>query len=110
MVAERLQRATANLNPAFAVVDLDALDANAASMINRARGLPIRLATKSIRCRAITNRVLAQSGFQGVMAYSHAEATWLVRSGITDVLLAYPPSITTRLPILPKMINCESQL
>jgi D-serine deaminase-like pyridoxal phosphate-dependent protein len=90
VVAERLQAATADLTPPFAVVDLDALDANAASMINRANGLPIRLATKSIRCRAITNRILARSGYQGVLAYSLAEAIWLASSGVQDVLLAYP--------------------
>ena len=71
MVAERLQAATANLTPPFAVVDLDALDTNATSMINRADGLPIRLATKSIRCRAIANRVLVAArvpGRHGVLA------------------------------------------
>jgi D-serine deaminase-like pyridoxal phosphate-dependent protein len=104
------------LTPPFAVVDLDALDSNGESMITRANGLPIRLATKSIRCRAITNRALRHSalrqaqgaysqaqdsglkapgaythgGFEGVLAYSLAEAIWLARSGISDVLLAYP--------------------
>jgi D-serine deaminase-like pyridoxal phosphate-dependent protein len=90
VVAQRLQAATADLTPPFAVIDLDALDANAASMINRANGLPIRLATKSIRCRAITNRILARSGYQGVLAYSLTEAIWLASSGVQDVLLAYP--------------------
>jgi len=90
IVAERLQATTVSLNPPFAVVDLDALNTNADSMISRADGLPIRLATKSIRCRAITDRILAQPGFQGVMAYSLAEAIWLAQSGIDDVLLAYP--------------------
>jgi D-serine deaminase-like pyridoxal phosphate-dependent protein len=90
IVAERLQAATTSLTPPFAVVDLDALNANADSMISRAHGLPIRLATKSVRCRAITDRVLAQSGFQGVMAYSLGEAIWLAQSGIGNVLLAYP--------------------
>src|SRR5512132_670950 len=90
MVAERLQAATANLTPPYAVVDLDALDPNAQAMITRARGLPIRLATKSIRCRAVINRLLDQSGYQGALAYSLAEAIWLARSGIQDILLAYP--------------------
>src|SRR4249919_421984 len=90
MVAERLQAATANLTPPYAIVDLDALDANAQAMITRARRLPIRLATKSIRCRGIFNRVLDQSGYKGVLAYSLAEAIWLARSGIQDILLAYP--------------------
>jgi D-serine deaminase-like pyridoxal phosphate-dependent protein len=89
-VAARLQAATANLTPPFAVVDLDALDSNAESMITRARGLPIRLATMSIRCRAIADRVLGRSGFEGTLAYSLLEAIWLARSGISDVLLAYP--------------------
>ena len=48
MVAEQMQAIT-KLMPPFAVVDLDALDDNATSMITRARRLPIRLATKSIR-------------------------------------------------------------
>jgi D-serine deaminase-like pyridoxal phosphate-dependent protein len=90
IVAERLQAATTSLTPPFAVVDLDALNANSDSMISRAHGLPIRLATKSVRCRAITDRVLAQPGFQGVMAYSLGEAIWLAQSGIDNVLLAYP--------------------
>jgi D-serine deaminase-like pyridoxal phosphate-dependent protein len=101
-VAERLQAATANLTPPFAVVDLDALHSNVESMITRANGLPIRLATKSIRCRAINDRVLGhsaprqaqgacpQGGFEGVLAYSLHEAIWLAHSGISDVLLAYP--------------------
>ncbi len=90
MVADRLLAAAANLMPPFAVVDLDALDDNATSMITRARGLPIRLAMKTIRCRAITNRVLERSEFQGVLPYSLGEAIWLARSGIPDVLLGYP--------------------
>jgi D-serine deaminase-like pyridoxal phosphate-dependent protein len=49
ILAERLHAATASLTPPFAIVDLDALGANTDSMINRAHGLPIRLATKSIR-------------------------------------------------------------
>jgi D-serine deaminase-like pyridoxal phosphate-dependent protein len=102
MVAERMQAATANLTPPFAVVDLDALESNAVSMITRARPLPIRLATKSIRCRAITDHVLGRSGFQGVLAYSLAEAIWLAGSGITDVLTA------TRLLILPEMSRITS--
>jgi D-serine deaminase-like pyridoxal phosphate-dependent protein len=90
MVAERLQAATSKLTPPFALVDLDALDSNAESMITRAHGLPIRLATKSIRCRAVVDRVLGRGGFHGILVYSLAEAIWLARSGISDVLLAYP--------------------
>ncbi len=59
---ERLERATAELEPPFAVVDLDAFWANAADMERRAAPKPIRLASKSVRCRALQNassRVLA---------------------------------------------------
>ena len=98
MVAERLQAATANLMPPFAVVDLDALDDNAKSMITRAHGLPIRLATKSIRCRAVTNRVLERSEFRGVLAYSLAEAIWLARSGIPDSGTPWSSPAATALP------------
>ncbi len=86
----RLRQATAGLRPPFAVVDLDALADNAASMISRARGLPIRVATKSVRCRSIVDRILAADGFSGVMAYSLDEAIWLARSGQRDILVAYP--------------------
>ena len=34
--------------------------------------------------------MLARPGFRGVMAYSVAEALWLVSTGVTDVLVAYP--------------------
>ena len=37
----------------FAFVDLDALGANAAAMLDRAAGKPIRVATKSVRCVAV---------------------------------------------------------
>ena len=48
---DRLDRATAHLDPPFAVVDLAAFDANAAALVGRAAGKPIRVASKSVRCR-----------------------------------------------------------
>lgn len=85
-----LQRATAHLEPPFAVVDADALDANAADLVHRAEGVPIRLASKSIRCRSILADVGARAGFSGVMAYSLREALWLASEGVDDLLVAYP--------------------
>jgi D-serine deaminase-like pyridoxal phosphate-dependent protein len=70
----RLQQATAGLRPPFAVVDLDALRANASSMVGRAAGLSIRVASKSVRCRSILDQVLTLDDFNGVMAYSLDEA------------------------------------
>lgn len=74
-----------------AVVDLAAFDANADDLVRRAGGRPIRVASKSLRCRALLERTLARPGFAGVMAYSLAEAIWLVRTGTSDdVFVAYP--------------------
>ena len=87
---ERLERATSELEPPFAVVDLDAFWGNAADMERRAAGKPIRLASKSVRCRVLQERVLARSGFQGTLAFTLPEALWLAECGFEDLVLAYP--------------------
>ncbi|GGX37765.1 amino acid deaminase/aldolase [Streptomyces chartreusis] len=86
----RYDRATAHLDAPLAIVDLDAFDANAEDMRRRAGGKPIRVASKSVRCRALLERVLAKDGFAGLMSFTLAESLWLARSGFDDVLLAYP--------------------
>lgn len=74
-----------------AFIDLDALEANADEVLKRAGNLPVRLATKSIRCREIIQHLLNYSErFQGLMCYTAAEAAWLLRQGFDDVLVAYP--------------------
>jgi D-serine deaminase-like pyridoxal phosphate-dependent protein len=87
---ERLERATAGLEPPFAVVDLDAFWTNAADMERRAVPKPIRLASKSVRCRALQERVLARPGFAGTLAYTLPEALWLAEHGTRDIVVAYP--------------------
>jgi D-serine deaminase-like pyridoxal phosphate-dependent protein len=88
---ERLDKATADLDPPFAVVDLAAFDANAAALARRATGKPVRVASKSVRCRALLTRALATPGWHGAMSYTLPEAIWLVRAGVTgDALVAYP--------------------
>jgi D-serine deaminase-like pyridoxal phosphate-dependent protein len=88
---ERLDRATAHLETPVAAVDLAAFDDNAAQLAARSQGKPLRVASKSVRCRTLLERVLAAPGWHGVMAYTLPEAIWLVRSGLTDdVLVAYP--------------------
>ncbi|MEW2086538.1 amino acid deaminase/aldolase [Streptomyces sp. NPDC005283] len=86
----RYDRATAQLDAPLAVVDLDAFDANADDLVRRAGGKPIRVASKSVRCRALLERVLERDGFAGIMSFTLAESLWLARSGFDDVLLAYP--------------------
>ncbi|HEY4895031.1 MAG TPA: amino acid deaminase/aldolase [Solirubrobacteraceae bacterium] len=97
---ERLERATAGLQPPFALVDLDAMWANAADMERRAAGKPIRLASKSVRCRALQERVLARPGFSGTLAYTLPEALWLAADGVGDILVAYPTADTEALAML----------
>ncbi|MEV7179304.1 amino acid deaminase/aldolase [Kitasatospora sp. NPDC093679] len=91
----RYDRATAHLDAPFAIVDLAAFDANAADLVRRAGGKPVRVASKSVRCRALLERVLAAEGFAGIMSFTLAESIWLARQGFTDVLLAYPSADRT---------------
>ncbi|MFB9567057.1 alanine racemase, partial [Saccharopolyspora hordei] len=87
----RFNEITAELDPPFAVVDLEAFDHNAADLARRAAGRPIRVATKSVRCRELLSRALRTPGFSGLMCYSLAEALWLHREGLSDdILVAYP--------------------
>jgi len=89
----RLEGATAHLDPVFAVVDLGALSYNAFDMVRRTAGKPIRIATKSVRCRAVVEAVLAMPGYRGVLAYTLAEGLWLARTlddVLDDVVVGYP--------------------
>jgi D-serine deaminase-like pyridoxal phosphate-dependent protein len=86
---QTLDRATAHLEPPFAVVDLDAFDGNAADLLRRAAGKPVRLASKSVRCRALTVRAL-ELGLRGILAFTLPEALWLAGHGHEDLVVAYP--------------------
>ena len=75
----------------IAVVDLDVFDANAADLVRRAGGKPIRVASKSLRVPALVERALATDGFAGVLGYTVAEALWLHEAGVSDdIVVAYP--------------------
>lgn len=88
---DRLDRATAHLDPPYAVVDLTAFDANAEALAGRSGGKPLRVASKSVRVRELLTRALKRPGWHGVMAFTLPEALWLVRSGVSDdALVAYP--------------------
>jgi D-serine deaminase-like pyridoxal phosphate-dependent protein len=76
-----LEQATADLEPPFAVLDVGALRANAADMTRRAAGKPIRVASKSVRCRSILRSVLGVHGYRGVLAFTLPEALWLTGPG-----------------------------
>jgi len=73
-----------------AFLDRAALDANVATTADRADGTPVRVATKSVRCTAVLERVLAEPGFEGLMCYTGHEAADLAEQGFADLLVAYP--------------------
>ena len=87
---DRLNHATANLDPPLAVVELGALRHNAGELVRRAAGKRIRIASKSIRSREVMRAVLALDGFRGVLAFTLPEALWLAGSGFDDIVVAYP--------------------
>jgi D-serine deaminase-like pyridoxal phosphate-dependent protein len=87
----RLERACAGLEAPFACVDLDAFDANRIALARRAAGTVIRVASKSVRSRALLERVL-ESGpeFRGLLVLTVSEALWLTDHGFDDVVVGYP--------------------
>ena len=73
-----------------AAVDIAAFDYNATQMQQRSKGLPIRVASKSLRSVAALRRALSHPGFQGILSYSVPEAINLAREGFDDIVVAYP--------------------
>ena len=64
---------------------------NGAEMLARAGGKPIRVASKSVRCRELLRRILGRDpGFRGLMTFTLGESLWLREHGFEDLLLAYP--------------------
>lgn len=89
-VSKVLRDAVRELDPPFAVIDLDALDGNLDALQARSSGLPIRVASKSVRCRAAIDRALAHPGYAGVLSLTLAESIHLAGHGVTDVVNGYP--------------------
>ena len=91
----RLTAATAELDPPYAVLDASALTHNVHDLVRRAGGRRIRVASKSLRSRAVLDSVLAVDGYAGVLAFTLPEALWLAQSadrypGFDDVVVGYP--------------------
>lgn len=84
-----LTAATAHLDAPVGVLAVDALASNAFDTLDRARGLPIRVASKSVRVRGVLDAVLALPGYRGILAYSLPEALWLAEDH-DDIVVAYP--------------------
>jgi len=84
-----LTAATIDLDAPIGVLAVEALASNAYDLLDRARGLPIRVASKSVRVRGVLDAVLALPGYRGILAYTLAEALWLAET-YDDVLVGYP--------------------
>ncbi len=92
---EEYEEIFAEVEAPFAFVDLDAMAANATEMLGRAGDKPVRVASKSLRCRAVTERILrSDPGFAGLMTFTLPETLWLAEQGFEDLLLAYPTADT----------------
>jgi D-serine deaminase-like pyridoxal phosphate-dependent protein len=85
----RLSAVTQHLAAPVAVIDREALRYNAMDLLVRSGGLPIRVASKSVRVRAVLDAVLKLPGYRGILAFTLAEALWLAESH-EDIVLAYP--------------------
>ena len=87
----RYEQAFADLDAPFAFVDLDAMRSNAGQLLSRAGDKPIRVASKSLRCRAIQREILdSNERFDGLMTFTLRETLWLAGHGFENLLLAYP--------------------
>jgi D-serine deaminase-like pyridoxal phosphate-dependent protein len=88
---ERFETVFGGRQAPFAFLDLDAVWANAADMLRRSRGKPIRIASTAIRSRPVLERLLdLDPGFQGTLTFSLPETLWLWERGLRDLVLAYP--------------------
>jgi D-serine deaminase-like pyridoxal phosphate-dependent protein len=81
--------AVSSVSGPVAAVHLAALRYNALDMVVRAGGVPIRVASKSVRVRELLDAVLAIPGYRGILAFTLPEALWLAESH-DDVVLGYP--------------------
>ncbi|MGB7589192.1 MAG: amino acid deaminase/aldolase [Solirubrobacterales bacterium] len=87
----RYEEIFAEIEAPFAFVDLDAMWANVDAMLDRAGGKPVRVASKSLRCRALIERILDRSDrFAGLLTFTLPETLWLTENGFENLLLAYP--------------------
>jgi D-serine deaminase-like pyridoxal phosphate-dependent protein len=104
---EELERIFAETTAPFAFVDLDAMWSNAQEMLGRAAGVPIRVASKSVRCRPLLAAILDfDPGFRGLMTFTLRETLWLHGHGFSDLLVAYPSADRDALAELARL-ECE---
>ncbi len=87
----RYDEILADATPPFAFVDLHALRANADQMLGQAAGLPIRVASKSVRSLPVLRRIFElDERFQGILSFTLPEALFLADEGFHQIFVGYP--------------------
>ncbi|MFK4835969.1 alanine racemase [Microbacterium sp. ZW T2_14] len=84
-----MTHALADISGPVAAINAEALRYNALDLVVRAGGVPIRVASKSVRVREVLDAVLAVPGYAGVLAFTLPEALWLAET-MDDIVLGYP--------------------
>jgi D-serine deaminase-like pyridoxal phosphate-dependent protein len=87
-----------------ALVDLVAFDANVKKLLElvRSGGKRVRVATKSLRCPELVERILTAAGPQagGLLTYTAAETEFWAERGVRDLVLAYPTARRAEVQLL----------
>ena len=91
--------AVAGVSGPVAALNLAALRFNALDMVIRSSGVPIRVASKSVRVRDVLDATLALPGYHGILAFTLPEALWLAETH-DDVVLGYPSVDRAALAVL----------
>jgi D-serine deaminase-like pyridoxal phosphate-dependent protein len=88
---EQFEQIFEEVEAPFAFVDLDAMWSNAEEMLARGGEKPIRVASKSLRCRELLELILRRDErFAGLLTFTLPETLWLADAGFENLLLAYP--------------------
>jgi D-serine deaminase-like pyridoxal phosphate-dependent protein len=96
---EAMSDAVAAVSGPVAALNLAALRYNALDMVIRSSGVPIRVASKSVRVRDVLDATLALPGYHGILAFTLPEALWLAETH-DDVVLGYPSVDRAALAVL----------
>ena len=107
---ERYERAFSGTGAPFAWVDLEALERNARDLLAMAQRKPVRIASKSVRSRAILRRALdLDDGFRGLLTFTLPESLWLHEEGFRDLVCAYPTADREAIARLAELSESEPE-
>lgn len=75
----------------FSFLDLELFEENIQALLKRAGSKTLRVASKSIRCASVLQRILVSSPrIQGILGYSPKESLFLSQKGFDDIVIGYP--------------------